>query len=267
MHIDLTPAVPVAGEPRTTVIFHSKPGVANNRLLANPWGFAQWFEAKTPREADFAKMFAERAMAHDRAPAEPVPDQEPAYLKSRALITLQLMKRWRNVRFAAPARENLRRPPSILLAKHIADHANRTDSLSAEVEHQARYLLHRLEAEAEAGRLIHEVNPTCGNDVITDRWPETHADQALMIDDLRNFAADLALLRSNTLSIDRMAMILERLFGDRPAKSAVKDYLSSPARPLVEDGTGRVVRPAVGLTAATATLKPAPAHTFYGDKG
>ena len=39
-------------------------------------------------------------MAHDRAPGEPVPDQEPVYRKSRALIALQLFKRWRNMIYA-----------------------------------------------------------------------------------------------------------------------------------------------------------------------
>ena len=111
-------------------------------------------------------------MAHDRAPGEPVPDQEPAYRKSRALIALQLIKRWRNVLFAKRERAKLRRPPSVLLSKHVADHANRTTTLSEEVEHQARQLLLRLEAEKAAGRLIHEVNPRCREDVLTDRWPE-----------------------------------------------------------------------------------------------
>ena len=270
MHIDLTPAVLVDGtEPRTSVIFHSKPedsSVAKMRLLANPWGFAEWFKEMTPLEADFAKMFAERAMAHDRAPAEPVPDQEPAYRKSRALITLQLMKRWRNVLFAKRERTNLRRPPSILLAKHVADHANQTVTLSAEVEHQARQLLLRLQTEENAARLIHEVNPRCHRDVLTDRWPEAASDQVLMISDLRKFVADLQLLRGSTLSIDKIGAILERMFGDRPAKSAIKDYLSSPSRPHVEDGTGRVVRPAAGLAAATSSVKPVAAHTFFGDE-
>jgi hypothetical protein len=86
-----------------------------------------------------------------------------------------------------------------------------------------------------------------------------------LIDDLRNLLNDLQLLRNNTLSIDKMAVILERLFGDRPAKSAVKDYLSPPSQPLVEHGTGRVA-PAAGLAATTASIKPAPAHTFFGDE-
>ena len=65
MHIDLTPAVRLAGLPdRTSVIFHSKPedpAVPDQHLWANPWGMADWFKSQTRIEADFAKFFAERA--------------------------------------------------------------------------------------------------------------------------------------------------------------------------------------------------------------
>lgn len=267
MHIDLTPAVLVADrEPRTSVIFHSKPedrAVPKLHLLANPWGLADWFKGMTPIEADFAKLFEGRALAHDRAPGEPVPDQEPAYRKSRAVIALQLVKRWRNVLYAKRDRAHLRRPPSVLLSKLFADSANQTKTLSEEVEHQARQLLLRLEAEQSAGRLMHEVNPRCAEDVLTDRWPATPADQDLLTADLRGLIVDVQLLRSGTLSIDKIAKILERMFGERPAKSAVDEYMFSPSRPHVEYGTGRIVRPAAAATAAT--IKPVAAHTFYGD--
>ena len=65
MHIDLTPAVRLAGLPdRTSIIFHSKPddpAVPDQHLQANPWGLAEWFNSQTRIEADFAKFFAERA--------------------------------------------------------------------------------------------------------------------------------------------------------------------------------------------------------------
>ena len=269
MHIDLTPAVLVAErEPRTSVIFHSKPEDPSEpklRLLANPWGLAEWFKVMTPLETDFAKLFEGRAMAQDRAPGEPVPDQEPAYRKSRALVALQLTKRWRNVLFAKRERAKLRRPPSVLLSKYFADHANRTATLSGEVEHQARQLLLRLEAEKAAGRLIHEVNPRCRDDVLTDRWPEVPANQNLMIEDLHDFTADMRLLRSGTLSIDKMGAVLERMFGERPARSAVNDYMFPASRPHVEYGTGCIVRPAAALAAAMPAVRPVAGHTFFGD--
>ena len=89
MHIDLTPAVLVAErEPRTSVIFHSKPEDPSEpklRLLANPWGLAEWFKVMTPLETDFAKLFEGRAMAQDRAPGEPV---LPPSLKVKLTVRL-----------------------------------------------------------------------------------------------------------------------------------------------------------------------------------
>ncbi len=58
-----------------------------------------------------------------RAPGEAVPIQAPVYRKSRAVVCLQLIKRWRNVRYDRPDRRNRRRPPSILLAKYVGIHA------------------------------------------------------------------------------------------------------------------------------------------------
>lgn len=269
MHIDLTPAVLVTHrEPRTSVIFHSKPEDSAEPklwLLANPWGLAEWFKQGTPFEADFAKLYESRSMAYDRAPGEPVPEQEPAYRKSRALIALQLIKRWRNILFAKRERASLRRPPSVLLSKLVADNANCTTTLSAELEHQARQLLKRLRAEESIGALIHEVNPCCAEDVLTDRWPADRHDQVLMIGDLTEFVGNLGILQSGDLSLDEISRVLERMFGERPARSAVKDYISAPTRPHVEYGTGRVLRPVSGLAVASPTIKPVPDHSFFGD--
>jgi hypothetical protein len=266
MHIDLTPAV-LAPEltARTSVIFHSKPedpAEPKLRLHANPYGLAEWFNAMTPVEADFADLYEARAVAFDKAMADPVPDREPAYRKSRALISLQLIKRWRNVLYSKRGRADLRRPPSVLLSKLTADHANRTKTLSAELEHQARQMLIRLEAEKARGRLIHEVNPRCAADVLTDRWPRDHADQNLMIADLRDLVARLHLLRTGNLSIEKIRAVLEGLFGERPAKSAVNDYMFPPQRNRVQYGTGRIVRGAVG--ASVALTQPVAAHSFFG---
>jgi hypothetical protein len=149
--------------------------------------------------------------------------------------------------------------------EHRAGHALQAATLSQEVEHQARQLLLRLETEKAAGRLIHEVNPRCREDVLTDRWPEVPANQNLMIDDLRDFTAALQLVRSGTLSIDKVGAVLERLFGERPARSAVNDYMSPPSRPHIEYGTGRIVRPATAASVAAPSLKQVADHKFFGD--
>ena len=276
MHIDLTPAVlsPYLA-PRVSTIFHSKPEdplVRDCCLFANPWGLAEWFKEKTPKDADFAAFFEKRSLAYDsrkivaRAPAEPVPNQEPAYRKSRALIALQLIKRWRNVLFAGRDRSGLRRPPSVLLSKLIADNANRTRTLSEEVEHQGRCLLARLEAEKAQRSLICEVNPRCAEDILTDRWPASHTDQDLMISDLRDFVGKMHVLRTGNLSLAEMGKLLENLFGERPAKKVIDEYVASaPAGGnRIVPVTGRVVGASSGLAAPAVARQP-PTHNFFGD--
>ena len=278
MHIDLTPAVLVPQRlSRTSVIFHSKPEdpkVPDQHLLANPWGLADWFKSATPADADFANFYENRSLDHygrkleARAPAEAVPEQEHAYRKSRALIALQLIKRWRNVLFASKARATLRRPPSVLLSKFVGDNANRTRTLAEEVEYQARCILGRLEYDTAQNRLVHDVNPRCPEDCLTDRWPANMNDQKLMTADLRAFVAKMQTLRSGKLTIAEMGLIFEDLFGQRPARKAVDDYIASaPAGGnRVVTNTGRIVGLSSGL-ASPAYGRQVPAHNFFGDEG
>ncbi len=70
MHLDVTPAVLLGGEPRTSFIFHSKremPATADRYVTANPWGFARWFGTATSPVAGM------ELMARD-AEAEAVPE-------------------------------------------------------------------------------------------------------------------------------------------------------------------------------------------------
>jgi len=276
MHIDLTPALRLAGLPdRTSVIFHSKPddpAVPDQHLQANPWGLADWFNSQTRIEADFAKFFAERADDYarridGRAPAEDVPGRKRADQKSRALIALQLIKRWRNVLFDQRERAKLRRPPSVLLTKLIGDNANQTRSLAEELEHQAMCMLARFEYEVSRNRKIVEVNPRCPQDVLTDRWPESMGDQKLMVDDLKDFVVKVSRLRSGKLDLAQMTAILEGLFGQRPVRNAVDDYLASmaPGRTgRMVTPSGRVLAPAAGIASPSSanTIRP---HKFFGD--
>ena len=244
MHLDLTPAVIMPEQQaRTSAIFHSKPGDPREPrtvLLANPWGFAEWFTAKTPAEADFADYIEQRSLEDTRlrmlaeAAAEPVPEQLPAYRKSRALVALQLIKRFRNLRYER--RPNLRRPPSVLLSKYVADHANRTASLAEEVQHQASAMLAIFAAAQRAGGLVHERNPTCEADELTDRWPATAANQARFIADLRELTQKLSRLIEGT-ALEEMRQVLAGLFGERTARDVVAAYVERYGQ-QVQDGGG-----------------------------
>ena len=110
MHLDVTPMVrlPDLAE-RSGYIFHAPERAASNddrKIIANPWGFAEWFKALTPPDHGFSAAFQKRSdeygRAHVRAKAadvDDVPEHCEAHEKSMAVIALQLLKRFRNVRY------------------------------------------------------------------------------------------------------------------------------------------------------------------------
>ncbi|MDI3469903.1 MAG: hypothetical protein OJF62_001966 [Pseudolabrys sp.] len=208
MHLDVTPAVRLIGrEERTSYIFHSKPSdpkEPKQRLFANPYGFGHWFLAKTPAEEIFGLYFEKASLDYERmrlealakADADPVPPQMPAYRKSRALICLQLIKRWRNLTYDR-RHSRLRIPPSVLLAYYVASNANQTRTLTDELIHQVECIISVLEAAERSGRVVYEVNPVCPEDELTDRWPSGLAEQRVFLEELRSFAADLHTLQES----------------------------------------------------------------------
>ena len=230
MHIDVTPVIRRLGTPeRESWLFHDRPEAPQEpsyRLIANPYGFAEWFKANTPPDQDFADIFEKRATEYEQlmlveaAESEPVPHQEPPFRKSKAVIVLQLLKRWRNVQYDT---RSGRRPPSILIAKLVADAANHTDRLSEELLLQARHTLHEFQRSHNAGCLIHVTNPVCEQDILTDRWPESLRDQAIFINDLENLVAKVERLVSGC-DLSEMQAIMMNLFGEAPTAEVFRAF-------------------------------------------
>jgi hypothetical protein len=282
MHLDLTPAVLVpAQSPKTSVIFHHKPEDSREpeyRRLANPWGFAQWFKELTPYDQAFAKAYADRAMAWDRmllekAEAEPVPPQQRADEKSMAVIVHQLLKRWRNVRY--DKRQDMRRPPSVMMAKLIADAANGTQTLSEELMVQALHLHRIINAAHQIRQKVHIENPTCKPDVLTDRWPCSLEEQAVFLHDLEDLIAKVARLRGDC-DLAEMQAIMNDLFGENPTGAVFKSFNERLGQRVVlgqsssRPGSGRLNLGIAGVTSSAAVSSPRPAatrpHTFYGSR-
>lgn len=229
MHLDVTPMLRRPGTPdRESRIFHHRleaPHEPGRCHIANPYGFAQWFEANTPADQDFAAAYASRTLDYEqiamaRAESDPVPPQRPLLRKSTAVIVLQLLKRWRNVQYdTRPGR----RPPSIMISKLVADHANTAPSLSAELLHQAQSMLAEFKRWHDARRRIRVTNPVCPADVLTDRWPESFLDQAAFIEDLRVLVTKVQWLISGR-GLDEMKKIMVELFGESPTADAFRVF-------------------------------------------
>ncbi len=277
MHLDVTPAVRLIGtNEKTSFIFHSKPedpAEPKMSLFANPFGFAEWFLEMTPPEEAFAAFFEKRSLDYDRmvfmakADATPVPEQMPAYRKSRAVIALQLIKRWRNLAFDR-RHKKLRQPPSVLLSYYVARNTNRATTLADELIFQVEAMIAALVSAEQRRETIREFNPRCPDDELTDRWPCDLHEQRLFIDELSAFAIQLERLRAG-LPLAEMQRILEDLFGERPARDAVRKYMDQHVsdnqigKGLHVPRTGII--PALGSAAAPAIAKAMPKSTPFGD--
>ena len=267
MHFDLTPAVLLPGEvPRISHIFHareSEPQHMHRHVVANPWGFANWFTNQMPS----AYYFAERILSKA---AEPLPDQSELEQKSLPLIALQLTKRWRNLCYEK--RANMRRPPSVLLSYFFAMLGGQRRSLLEELVVQAQNLLQIIDSHNARETLISVRNPTCREDVFSDRWPASMTDQRRFGADLKALVSDLATLSASP-SLEDCSRIMTVLFGERPVRKAVtnfserysasahsnslRQYLGSGAIALGASNIGQIARPS-----ASSVL--APRNTYFG---
>ena len=278
MHLDVTPMVRRWGTPeRESLIFHHRPETPHEPgypLIANPYGFAEWFKGNTPPDDAFADVFEARASAYDlqvpaAAVSDPVPSQEPPFRKSKAVIVLQLLKRWRNVQYDT---RSGRRPPSIMIAKLVADAANHTDRLSEELLLQAQQLLSVIQDAHRDRRLVRVVNPICSQDVLTDRWPESEQHQITFIRDLDVLVANVERLISGC-DLEEMRQIMARLFGEEPTESAFTAFNKRMGAEVREGrsrhrpGPGGLVTPGattgIGIGASSVS-RATPPHSFFG---
>jgi hypothetical protein len=267
MHLDLTPAVLMPErEERTSTIFHAherRPFSEHRHIIANPWGFADWFEAMTPASGVFADAVLRKA-------AEPVPDQEELNEKSLPLVALQLIKRWRNKCYDT---RKGRCPPSVVLAYFVATLHGRRTSLVAELVALARGLLAVFDDHDRRRALIRVVNPRCSDDVLSDRWPGTLDAQALFTHDLRDLVAQLDVLQQNPSVLD-CERVLVGLFGEYPTRIVLEEFKKSYTAQAYNGalfhhrGAGGLAMAASGLS-RTDTAAPAyatPRHTNYGQE-
>ena len=141
----------------------------------NAFGFAGWYRQRTPIEFRLAESFDRHwrslggQIALDEAQVDKIPDPERFTVKNTATLALQLLKRFRNIRYADYAG---RIPPSVVLSYYAALSARPNTRLCDMVIRVATWILGDIEDAVLNRRLLHVSNPLCPDDVFTDRWPE-----------------------------------------------------------------------------------------------
>ena len=278
MHADITPMIRIAGQPeRESLLFHNKPGVPEEDqvLIANPFGFAEHFKEVTSVDREFAEMFAMRAGEYEelllnfRAESEEIPGQEPVNRKAKAVVALQLIKRWRNLLFD---KRSTRRPPSVLISKFTADVANQTNTLSEELLHQVVFMRDKLLEYHQAGQKIRVFNPVCERDEFTDRWPGSLHEQGVFLNDLNALIVDLKRLSADC-DLREMREIMVRLFGEAPTGTVFEAFNRELGK-QIESGQsrhkpdgGRIHVPTSGVIAGGISgsgIRKTRRNTFHG---
>ena len=278
MHLDITPSVLLAPEPpRESLIFDDPQDTLRahpQSIIANPFGFARWFNAKAHLDQQFSDAYARRVLAHEAdTPRQvndgiAVPAQEPVEDKSISTIILQLIKRWRNVTYEP---RNDRMPPSVMLAAMVIDAQVTETSLLEGLIKCARFIFDTLSQHSRQRTLVSVYNPICKDDCFTDRWPGSHSDQEMFIGDLNDLLERLQML-SHGLALDEMQEIMVELFGESPTKNAF-EALNRQSGESIRGGysrhdpkKGRLLIPSAVVPGQVGdrNSRRTPRHTFYG---
>jgi hypothetical protein len=234
MHLDVTPAVriPTGGE-RESEIFHAnpdEPASRHYRTSMNAFGFAEWYESRTPFEMRFATAMSQRLFeARAEADVDDVPDQVPLRFKNTATVALQILKRFRNTVYAGATG---RIPPSVMMSCVAGHSAAPNTSLSDMVIRQANVLAREIRLASKRGERISIVNPVYQDDCFTDRWPDSIAQQNEFADHLTNLVHGLEQIRGGADLEETQAWLRPR-FGTHVVTRSIQQF---------NDRVGRAVR-------------------------
>lgn len=276
MHLDVTPALRVYNTlDRESFITHAKgptPSVDDMLIDMNAYGFGCWYRDRTPLEYRLAKAFHDRWVGLEagemRADAEvdEVPDQSEFTVKNTATLALQLIKRFRNIRYAA---YQGRIPPSIMLSYHAGMAAKADTTLSDMVIRISNWIIGEIEQASLYGRKLHVANPVCPDDVFTDRWPETVVQQDEFARHLKDLVSGLEAAKRGALHPDKLMTWLRDGFGDRVVTKAadrMADAVGSGVQTAQQrySRTGGLLLPSAGLAAASPHIARAQPHSFFG---
>ncbi|NTF08008.1 nucleotidyltransferase [Agrobacterium rubi] len=283
MHLDISPVIRQYSTPeRQSWIMNARgPGYSGDDCIVptNAFAFVEWYRNKTPNETIVRDAFHNRWLDEMRiradAEVDDVPDQTHFGVKSMATLALQLIKRYRNIRYSDPRRSG-RMPPSVMLAYYAAKTSRPGQKLTEALDTVCSAIIADIQMASSRGNLLHVENPEYRDDVFTDRWPETVMQQNLFAHDLGELVTAIRNMRNNTVKLTEFPEVLKDLFGDHVVTSAIHrvavehgNAIKGATQTYTNRG-GLLTAPALIVPATPAasktlsSVKPT-SHTFFGD--
>ncbi len=244
-HLDVVPAIPHCERGGTCILVPDLPDPElEDWKPSNPLGYAEWFEKQVVTINKFAE-----------ARIDPLKDPEPLHRKPTLKRSVQLFKRWRDIRFKATPRLL---PPSIILTT-LAGHLYEGERWSTDA---LATILTKI-VKATRGRRLQLYNPVNDQELISERWEDEPDSYDAFRDAVREFQERWLDLIHST-GVPAITKELQELFGEpvvRAFREAVEQVEQARAagRLYVTKGT-RTLTEVAGP--ATFTV---PRNTFYGD--
>jgi len=242
-HLDILPARPDLRFSGSHILVPDC--AAKDWKESNPKGYAAWFEGRG------ALQLAEGT----RAAIEQLPLPEGAEDKNALQLAVQLLKRWRDIRFAnTPELAPISIVLTTLAGLNYTGELNPIEALSAIVQ--------RINCTVPSfGRLV-VCNPANPHEDLSERWDGSPEAYGAFVAAMRDLESDLAELQRP--GMPATSQRLERLFGET-APMAIREQAATveTMRKTSELGVARTG----AITVVTSSgAVPVRRNTFYGKK-
>lgn len=246
-HMDILPACKDPKDGGTCIVVPDRK--LEDWKPSNPRGYASWFDSRA-NQLLIGQLLEK---------AEPIPDQEAAEKKATLKLVVQLLKRWRDIRYKSNCEMA---PISILLTTLSAQIYRGERSVALAI---AEILTEISELARTCYPRIKVSNPSNADEDLSEKWdakPEAYLE---FVKGIADFDAQwTALMR--TRGIDKVTRVLEGLFGEEIAKQVVEKQTRD-----IEAARGRnelAMKKGSGIITGVASGSAIPIrrNTFYGDE-
>jgi len=245
-HMDILPACPDVSVGGSCLFVPDRK--SQTWKHSNPKGYADWFESRC--ELALKLLIESRRLM---AKAEPIPPQEAAEEKAILKRVVQLLKRWRDVRYQ---REPKLAPISMVLTTMAAQAYGGERTVTGAM---TSVLNNFVSLIASSNPRVYVPNPANPKEDLSERWNDA-AQYRTFVDGVRELHKRWSEVLAAT-GIQNVAQKLEQVFGE-PVTAAIRKQART-LQDLREKSSLRVATAGL-LTSAPAVGIPVRPNTFHG---
>ena len=243
-HLDVLPGCPHPGDGTDRILVPDRKAQA--WTASNPKGYADWFEARCALGEAVIKAI------------QPLPAQEPADMKATLKRIVQLLKRWRDLRYR---HDPANAPISIVLTTLAGTYYSGEGSISLALGNVLGAIVASIPRN---GHRLLVLNPANALEDLSERWDHEPAAYAAFVNGIVELHQVWQEVQ-RTRGIDQVAHALFGLFGEELTKAAVADQARA-VQTLREHQTLGIRRSSGLLTGiAGSNVTPVRRKTFFGE--